>query len=164
MLRDLPRIYFLMFGFIAVVALLIYWYTSMFDRGSDTTVLNEAILSGAVSEVDQASRIHEGVLLLADTFEPTVWAAIQSEYPAGSAVQFDYKFDMLDERFNVDNPMVSSPTYYIGSDVSDHPDATQVSYMLGRPVESIRVKVLKAGDKVGTWTYVSTVSVDAASR
>lgn len=165
MLRDIPRIYMLMFGFVAVIVVLIYWYTSMFKQGADTAVLNEALLSGAVSEVDQSSRVYEGVLLLADTFEPTVFEAINGMYPEGSVVQFDYKFDTEDTRFSgVNSATRSSPEYVIGGDASMHPQLNEVTYMLGRPVESVRVKVHEPDDAIGNWTYVSTVAVDAATN
>lgn len=165
-LRDIPRIYVLMFGFVLIVVLIMFWYSSMFHRGGDTTGLNEAILSGAVSEVDQASRIYEGALLLANTFEPTVWTDIEAQYPEGSIVQFDYMFDTSDTRFGaVENETVSSPSYKIGSSVAtDLPRADHVTYMIGRPIESVRVKIREAGETAGEWTYVSTVTVDAASK
>lgn len=142
-----------------------YWYSSMFNRGSDTSALNEAILTGAVSEVDQSSRIYEGVLLLANTFEPVVWKTIQASYPEGSKVQFDYMFDTTDDRFvNLETGPVSSPTYRIGgTSAGDTPRSSHVTYMIGRPVENVRVKVSLPGDNVGEWTYVATVAVDSAS-
>lgn len=166
MLRDIPRIYMMMFGFVAIIVIIMFWYSSMFHRGGDTTALNESILSSAVSEVDQASRIYEGVLLLANTFEPTVWTDIESNYPEGSLVQFDYMFDVTDTRFGaIENETVSSPSYKIGSSVAtDVPRADHVTYMIGRPIESVRVKIREAGETAGEWTYVSTVTVDSASR
>lgn len=164
MLRDIPRIYMLMFGFVAVIVVLIYWYTSMFKQGADTTVLNEALLSGAVSEVDQSSRVYEGVLLLANTFEPVVFESINDMYPEGSVVQFDYKFDKEDDRFSgVDSATRPSPEYVIGDDTARHPQSDAVTYMLGRPILSVRVKVHEPGDEIGNWTYVSTIAVDAAT-
>ena len=155
-----------MFAFVGIIVLLMYWYSSMFNRGSDTSVLNEAILTGAVSEVDQASRIYEGVLLLSNTFEPVVWETIKVSYPEGSKVQFDYMFDTTDDRFvNIGTGPVSSPTYRIGGTaVGDAPRGSHVTYMVGRPVENVRVKVAVPGDNVGEWTYIATVAVDSASN
>lgn len=166
MLRDIPRIYMMMFGFVAIIVLMMFWYASMFHRGGDTSALNESILSSAVSEVDQASRIYEGALLLANTFEPTVWRDIETSYPEGSIVQFDYMFDVTDDRFGaIENETVSSPSYRIGSSVAaDAPRADHVTYMIGRPIQSVRVKIREADEVAGEWTYVSTVTVDSASR
>lgn len=161
MLRDIPRIYMLMFGFIAIMVVLIYWYTSMFQRGTDTTVLNEAILSAAVSEVDQSSRIHEGALMLAPTFESKVWESIEANYPKGSDVKFEYLFDQEHPNFNTIERVNPSPMYVIGG---AEPSVDQVNHMISRPIKSVRVMVLEPGDNVSNWTYVSTIAIDAASR
>lgn len=165
MLRDVPKIYAMIFFFVLIIVLLMVWYTNMFQRDEDTLQLNDAILSAAVSEVDQTSRLYEGALLLADTFEPTMWERLAVIYNEGDSVQFDYMFDAEDDRFdNVESDTVSSPTYIIGGTGADVPHADRVSYMTGRPVEAVRVKVKEKGDRVGEWTYTSTVTVDAASK
>lgn len=152
-----------MFAFVAVMSLLFLWYTKNFERGSDSSSLNEALLSSAVSDVDQTSRLYPGALLLNKTFETSVWKDIQDDYPEGSAVQFDYLFDTDDSRFTNVPKEASSPTYYIGGDKSDQPQTDKVSYMTGRPVKAVRVKVREKGDSFG-WTYTATVKVDAASK
>lgn len=165
MLRDIPRIYLMMFGFVMVLAGLIVWYTNFFQRDSDVLQLNETVLTAALSEVDQTSRLYEGALLLADTFETTAWERLEEVYPEGSAVQFDYMFDIEDTRFdNIESTSVSSPTYYIGGESVDVPHPDTADYMTGRPIEHLRIKIREQGDKAGTWTYVSTVTVDAASK
>jgi hypothetical protein len=165
MLRDVPKIYLLMFVFLALLSLLVVWYMNTFQRDEDTLQLNDAILSAAVSEVDQMSRLYEGALLLANTFEPTVWDRLGAIYEEGSFVQFDYLFDAADNRFdNVESETVSSPTYILGGTGADSPRVDHVAYMTGRPVQAVRVKVRKKGDHVGEWTYTSTVTVDAASK
>lgn len=165
MLRDVPKIYLLMFVFLGLLSLLVVWYTNAFQRDEDTLQLNDVILSAAVSEVDQMSRLYEGTLLLANTFEPAVWDRLGAIYEDGSFVQFDYKFDDTDNRFdNVESGSVSSPTYIIGSTGVDAPSADHVTYMTGRPIQAVRVKVRTKGDRVGEWTYTSTVAVDAASK
>jgi len=154
-----------MFAFLALLSLLVVWYTNAFQRDGDTLQLNDVILTAAVSEVDQMSRLYEGVLLLADTFEPTVWDHLGTIYEEGSLVQFDYMFDAADARFdNVESETVSSPTYILGRTGADAPRADHVAYMTGRPVQAIRVKVRNKGDRVGDWTYTSTVTVNAASK
>lgn len=165
MLRDVPKIYLLLLIFFALLSLLVVWYTDMFEKDGDTLQLNDAILASAVSEVDQTSRLYEGALLLADTFEPAVWERLTSVYDEGSSVQFDYMFDTEDDRFdNVEADTVSSPTYIIGGSGADIPRMDHVAYMTGRPIQAIRVKVRDEGDNVGEWTYTSTVAVDAASK
>lgn len=165
MLRDIPKIYLLMFGFLAVLSLLVIWYTNAFQRDGDTLQLNDAILATAVSEVDQTSRLYEGALLLSETFEPTIWERLVTIYNEGDTIQFDYMFDAEDDRFdNVESDTVSSPTYIIGGSGADIPRIGHMEYMVGRPVQAIRVKVHEKGDKVGEWTYTSTVTVDAASK
>ena len=161
MLRDIPRIYLLIFGFVTVIFLLVAWYQENFLRDSDVLQLNEIILTHAVTEVDHASRLYEGALLLADTFEPSVWISLEKHYPEGSAVQFEYVFDTEDDRFdNVESEVVPLRTYYIGR---DRPNPNDTDYMTGRPIKNVRVKINEKGDK-GDWTYVSTISVDAESR
>lgn len=165
MLRDAPKIYLLMFIFLALLSLLVVWYTNMFQRDEDTLQLNDAILSTAVSEVDQASRLYEGAFLLSETFEPAIWERLVEVYDEGSSVQFDYMFDTEDDRFdNVEAHTVSSPTYIIGGTGADAPRVDHVTYMTGRPLQAIRVKVKEEGDSVGEWTYTSTVAVDSASK
>lgn len=165
MLRDVPKIYLLMFVFLGLLSLLIVWYTNTFTRDEDTLQLNDAILSATVSEVDQTSRLYEGALLLANTFEPAVWDRLGAIYEEGSLVQFDYMFDAADDRFNnVESETISSPTYIVGGTGADSPRVDHVTYMTGRPVQAVRVKVRKKGDQVGEWTYTSTVAVDSASR
>ncbi|MCC2252094.1 hypothetical protein JUJ52_19370 [Virgibacillus sp. AGTR] len=86
-------------------------------------------------------------------------------YNKGDTVQFDYMFDTEDEHFdNVENHTVSSPTYVIGGTGSDVPNEDHMAYMTGRPIQAIRVKVHEKGDRVGEWTYTSTIAVDAASK
>lgn len=165
MLRDVPKIYLLMFIFLSLFSLLVVWYTNTFQRDEDTLQLNDAILSTAVSEVDQTSRLYEGTLLLADTFEPVLWGRLGEIYEEGSFVQIDYMFDAEDDRFdNVESEMVSSPTYILGNSGADIPRVDHVAYMTGRPVLAVRVKVREKGDHVSEWTYTSTVAVDAASK
>lgn len=168
MLRDIPKIYIMMFGLVGALFLLVIWYTNSFSRGTDTLQLNEVILSNAVSEVDPTSRIYEGALLLADTFEESVWDSLQGKYPKGSIVQFDYLFDTEDSRFdNIESETVSSVPYRLGGTDDEIPSADneeQVSRYTGRPIKIIRVKVKEPEDKVGEWTYTATVTVDAASK
>lgn len=165
MLRDVPKIYVMIFFFFAIIVLLMIWYSNMFQRDEETLQLNDAILTTTVSEVDQASRLYEGALLLADTFEPVMWERLSVVYNEGDSVQFDYIFDAEDDRFdNIESETVSSPTYIIGGKGSDVPHVDRVAYMTGRPVQAVRVKVHEQGDKVGEWTYTSTVTVDAASK
>lgn len=168
MLRDIPKVYVMMFFFIAVTSLLTVWYLNSFQRGTDTLQLNEVVLSSAVSEVDPTSRIYEGTLLLADTFEESVWDRLQGKYPEGSIVQFDYLFDTEDSRFdNIESETVSSVPYRLGGTDDEIPLADneeQVSRYTGRPIKIIRVKVKEPEDKVGEWTYTATITVDAASK
>ncbi|WP_078598397.1 hypothetical protein [Evansella clarkii] len=165
MMRDVPKVYLLMFLSLGAMVLLVIWYLNMFQRDESTIQLNDAILSAAVSEVDQTSRLYEGALLLSETFEPTMWERLEFVYSDGDEVQFDYMFDAEDDRFdNVENHTVSSPTYIIGGTGADIPSVDHVAYMTGRPVQAVRVKVREKGDGIGEWTYTSTVAVDAASR
>lgn len=165
MLRDIPRIYLMFFLFILILVLLVVWYVNTFQRDGDTLQLNDAILTTAVAEVDQTSRLYEGALILADTFEPELWKRLEQSYGKGDTVQIDYVFDDKDTRFTgVKKGTVSSPSYVIGGSGADVPRANHVSHMLGQPIKAVRVKVHQKGDKVGEWTYQSTVTVDAASK
>lgn len=165
MLRDIPKIYGMLFGVAVILSLLVVWYINTFQRDGNTLQLNDAILSNAVAEVDQTSRLYEGALLLNDTFELSVFHRLEEIYQEGDSVQFDYLFDTEDDRFEgVEAGTISSPTYIIGGKEEDKPQKENVTYMTGRPIEVVRVKVHKNGDKVGTWTHTSTVTVDAVSR
>lgn len=164
MLRDIPRIYGLMFVSLLGFVALFVWYMNTFDRDTDTLQLNDVILASTVSEIDQTSRIYEGALLLAPTFEAVTWKRLEEQYEKGSRVQFDYLFDNTDTRFSGVEKNTSSPTYILGGTGTEVPDAKRADYMTGRPVKAVRVKIQKASDKVTEWTYVATVEVDAASR
>ena len=169
MLRDVPRIYLMILAFVVVIFLLVFWYRENFYRDSDVLHLNELILTSTITEVDQTSRIHEGVLMLSDTFETKVWESLESAYDEGSKVMFDYKFDISDTRFtNVTDEQISTGPYYIGSgDVNDIPQAGNLGnaeYYTKRPVQAVRVKVKDVNDAFGEWTYIGSVRVDIASR
>lgn len=161
MLRDIPRIYLFMFAMVAVMVGLVVWYGNFFQRGSDTLQLNEVVQAASVEEIDHSSRMYQGALLLNGTFETNVWERIETVYPEGSKVQFDYVFNTDDARFNnIEDGEVSSPTYIMGT---DNPSPDHAGYMTGRPIEFVRIKVSEPSDNVGEWTYVSTVTVDAAT-
>lgn len=165
MLRDAPRIYMLMFFILLIIAGIVVWYMNSQQRDGDALHLNDAVLTATVSEVDQLSRLYEGALLLADTFEPALWNHLIKEFNEGDKVQFDYMFDIEDDRFdNVETGTVSSPTYIIGGSGADIPRADHAAYMTGRPVQSVRVKVSEKNDNLGDWSYSATVVVDAASN
>lgn len=161
MLRDIPRIYLFMFAMVAVMVGLVVWYGNFFQRGSDTLQLNEVVQAASVEEIDHSSRMYQGALLLNNTFETNVWERIETVYPEGSKVQFDYVFNTDDARFNnIEDGEVSSPTYIMGT---DRPNPDHADYMTGRPIEFVRIKVSEPSDNVGEWTYVSTVTLDAAT-
>lgn len=161
MLRDIPRIYLFMFAIVAVMVGLVVWYGNFFQRGSDTLQLNEVVQAASVEEIDHSSRMYQGALLLNNTFETNVWERIETVYPEGSKVQFDYVFNTDDARFNnIEDGEVSSPTYIMGT---DRPNPDHANYMTGRPIEFVRIKVSEPSDNVGEWTYVSTVTLDAAT-
>lgn len=169
MLRDIPRIYLLIFGFVTVIYLLVAWYQENFLRDSDVLQLNEIILTNAVTEVDHASRLYNyqdgSVYMLDYTFESAVWERLESIYPEGSDVMFAYKFDTEDTRFlNVEEGAESS-LYTIGE---TEPVATPeaMAYMTGRPILEIEVRVREADDKIAGdgWTYVSSVAVDRLTK
>jgi hypothetical protein len=154
-----------MFAFLAILVLLAVWYLNMFQRDDDTLQLNDTILSTVVSEVDQTSRLYEGVLLLSESFESSVWERLEVIYSEGDQVQFDYMFDIEDDRFDsVETDTTSSPTYIIGGAEIDVPSLDDASYMTGRPIKAIRVKIREKDDGIGDWTYTATVAVDAASK
>lgn len=161
MLRDIPRIYIYLFLTVIILVLISVWYRGQFEQDTDTLQLNEVLLSNVVSEVDQTSRLYEGTLLLANTFEQAIWEKIQDKYPTGSIVQFDYVFDSDDSRFHdVPSGVVSSVPYKIGTD--DKPDAenqTQTDVFTNKPVKKVKVKVKEANEKLKDWTYTSTIEV-----
>lgn len=181
MLRDIPRVYMMVFGSMVGFMMLFTWYMNTFDRDTDTLQLNDVVLATAVSEIDQTSRVYEGALLLAPTFESATWKRLEEQYPKGSDVQFDYLFDDKDTRFTNVEPKTSSPTYAIGGKRNDNgswfsvpgPDPKRSSYMTGRPVKAVRVKVRTPRDELfftkkfedrSKWTYVGTVEIDAVSK
>lgn len=168
-LQDIPRIYGIFFIVAVILALLMVWYTGAYKTGADTTELNEVILSAAVSEADQSSRLNQGSLLLADTFEMVVWENIKNSYEDGSVVQFEYKFDQSDPYFK-NAPEGASSMEYVLPNVGPLPVTytngipSARSYMVGKPIEHVRVKIRDKEDPIGQWTYVSTVTVDAVTR
>lgn len=177
MLRDIPKIYGLMFVFIVIVFLMTMWYRDTFDRDNDVLQLNDTLLAASVSEVDQSSRLYEGALILSETFERSAFDRLETIYKDGDKVQFEYVFDIDDERFdNVESEIVQSPVYTVGE---TEPKGTKASakYMTGRPVQALRLKVIEGEDNIVTransdvtnpdnlvWTYEATVEVDAVSR
>lgn len=159
MLRDIPRVYGMLLLFIGLLVGLVTWYTSSFDRDTTMLGLNEVILSSAVNQVDQSSRLHEGALLLAPDFEKDAWKRLSSMYKDGTVVQFDYKFDQTDTRFSGTPASSESPTYTVGGTAP-----TAATHYANHPIEAVRVKVKQEDDNVTDWTFVSTVTVDALSR
>lgn len=166
MLRDVPRIYLMLFGFLAILMLLVFWYQENFSRDSDVLQLNEIILTNAVTEVDQASRLYNykdgSVYMLNDTFEPAVWDRLEQVYPEGSEVMFSYTFDSSDTRFSNVEEGADSDVYELGTDNKPELDGQQ--YMTGRPILEIEVKVKEKGDGVAGWTYASSVTVDRVNE
>lgn len=159
MLRDIPRMYVMMFAFVVVLVSAIVWYGNYFTRGSDTLQLNEAVLTTAVEEVDLTSRMYPGALILKDSFESNVWERLEAEYPEGSKVQFDYIFNTADPRFtNVEDGERSSPTYILGETGPGN-----VDYMTSRPIDYVRIKLSLPNEKVSQWTHISTVTLDSAT-
>lgn len=164
MLRDVPRIYLMLFGFVLIIILLVFWNKENFYRDSEVLQLNEIILTNAVTEVDQASRLYNykdgSVYMLNDTFEPAVWDRLEQVYPKGSEVMFFYTFDSSDERFDNVEDGAESNIYEIGSNNKPTSDSGALQYMTGRPILQIEVRVREAGEKLADWTYVSSVTVD----
>lgn len=161
MLRDIPKIYLIFLAFGIGMMISIVSYTKAFVRGGDTLALNDIVLTSAVSEVGQKSRLAEGTLILEDTFEEKSWVQIEDKYAKGSEVEFDYLFDDVDANGNY--PQSTSDTYTVGG--SKIPKKNAIVFA-DRPVKAIRIKVRESGDnvtanKVG-WTYTSTVKLDVA--
>ena len=165
MLRDIPKVYAMLLFFGLAISLLVMWYVLHYKTDSDTLQLNDIILTSALSEVDHVSRVHMGAFLLADTFEVDAWERIDGAYNNGDRVQFDYLFDQSDSRFGtVAHSTHSSPTYIVGGQDAEIPVPSNMDYVTMRPLKEIRVKVQKKGDKIGDWTYIATVTVDAVSK
>jgi hypothetical protein len=166
MLRDVPRIYLMIFGFVAVIFLLVFWYKETFYRDSDVLQLNEIILTNAVTEVDQASRLYNykdgSVYMLSDTFELAVWDRLERVYPKGSEVMFAYTFDSNDTRFDNVEDGAESDIYEIGTENKPNPD--NLHYMTGRPITNTRLRIREVGEKLADWTYVSSVAVDRVNE
>lgn len=164
MLRDIPRIYLLIFGFAVVIFLMTMWYKENFERDSDVLQLNEIILTNAVTEVDQASRMYNykqgSVFLLDYSFESAVWERLEKVYPEGSDVVFTYTFDTDDVRFDNVEAHTESDLYTIGGENKPIANKDAMYYMMGRPILEIEVKIREKGEKVSDWTYVSSVTVD----
>lgn len=156
MLRDIPRIYLIFFGFGMTLMLTMVLYTNAFMRGGDTLALNDIALTSAVSEIDQMSRIKEGTLVLEDTFEKKAWVQLSEKYPEGSIVRFDYLF-------NQNNAKASSKEYSIGGSASQTPQISSAVFR-DKQVKAIRVLVRDSSDhataKGQGWTYTSTIKLD----
>lgn len=163
LLRDIPRVYLIMFSFAVGLVGLSVWYISSFNQNASTMDLNEAALTSAVSEVDKSSRLNQGAFLLSHTFEKSVWDKIEKSYAKGSVVQFDYIFDTDDDRYELIAPDESSPSYIVGTNKPSS-DIADYSYMTNQPIVAARVKVRKNGDKVGEWTHTATITVDSLSK
>lgn len=167
MLRDIPRVYGLLLFFIILLVGLTTWYTTTFNRDTVMLGLNELVLTTAVNEVDHSSRVYEGVLFLADTFEAATMTKLEERYADGTTVQFDYKFDDSSNTITLlglsasDVVPVSSVVYTIGGAA---PTTTDSNKYRGLPIEAVRVKVKEPSDEVTDWTNVSTITVDALSR
>lgn len=159
MLRDIPRVYGLLLFFIILLVGLTTWYTTTFNRDTVMLGLNELVLTTAVNEVDQSSRLYEGALLLADTFEDATMTKLEERYADGTEIQFDYRFDQTDARFPDVEAESTSPLYVVGTTAPN-----MASHYINRPIEAVRVKVKEPSDEVTDWTNVSTVTVDALSR
>ena len=146
--------------------LLVFWYRENFYRDSDVLQLNEIILTNAVTEVDQASRLYDykdgSVYMLSDTFEPAVWDRLERIYPEGSDVMFVYTFDSNDTRFDNVEDGAESDIYELGTDNKPNPD--DLHYMTGRPITNIEVRIREVGEKLADWTYVSSVTVDRVNE
>lgn len=159
MLRDIPRVYGLLLFFIILLVGLTTWYTTTFNRDTVMLGLNEVVLTTAVNEVDQSSRVYEGVLFLADTFEMATMTKLEERYADGTEIQFDYRFDQTDTRFPGVEAESTSPLYVVGTTAPG-----TASHYTNRPIEAVRVKVKEPSDDVTDWTNVSTITVDALSR
>lgn len=159
MMRDIPRVYTMIALFVGLMAFLFTTYVMAFQRDTDMLTLNEAVMSAAVAEVDQSSRLYEGVLLLSRGFEADVLKRLAADYPADAEVQLDYRFDETDGRFTGVPASSSSGVYTLGGAASSN-----TTHYVDRPVKAVRVKLRMPDDTVTDWTYVSTVTVDALSR
>lgn len=170
MLRDTPVIYLIFVVFAIVLMILSVSYINGFIRGGDTLTLNDIILTSAVSEIDELSRINEGTLVLEDTFEEKAWEELSERYPKNSEVKFDYYFEDEDSNWNaVPNNIPrkeSSDIYTVGG--ADTPSKNNIVFA-DTPVKAIRIRVRKTGDKVvgdvasadtSDWTYTATVKLD----
>lgn len=137
------------------------WYTLGFEKDTEVLQLNDVVLTNAMSEMDQASRLYGyengSVFMLRDTFEEKIWQRILGVYDTGSIVQFDYVFDIDDERFEVPHEVEFSTEYVLGTDSPTKADMVDV---VNKPITHIRVKVKDSGDEIGDWTYTGTVAVD----
>lgn len=170
MLRDVPRIYLIFVAFAMALMILLVSYINGFIRGGDTLTLNDIILTSAVSEIDELSRINTGTLVLEDTFEEKAWKELSKRYPKDSEVKFDYYFEDEDNSWKaVANGIPrkkSSKLYTVGGSVTPNKSDTAFS---DTPVKAIRIRVRKTGDKVvgdvasadtSDWTYTATVKLD----
>lgn len=168
MLRDLPRIYVMMFVVVIIILSLGVFAANNFWRGSDVLELNDIILTSAVSEMDQLSRLSKGTFVLKDSFETKAWETLSNKYPKDSIVQFDYLFDEDDDLHTIPENKLGSPSYKIGSANSiESPSLTSSVVYSGQPVKAIRLKVRRAGDDLAGptgWTYTGTVTLDAESK
>lgn len=168
MMRDVPKIYLIFFTFAILLMILTVSYATGFIRGGDTLSLNDIVLTSAVSEIDEMSRLKKGTLVLKDTFETKAWEGLVEKYPEGSKLEFVYLFDNDDDFYNKPVPeQAKSDLYEIGG--SQIPEESSTVFK-DLPVKAVRLRVKKAGDKAiedmengPEWTYTSTIKLDVAN-
>lgn len=160
MLRDIPKTMFLLIVFMFAFALSIIWFTTSFNKDSQSLDLTETVLSSALSEMDQTSRMYDGVYMVNDSFEVVVVESLDGSFGMDNAtIEFDYMFDTEDSRFNNLPEFASTGDYKIGS---KNPKPENMSAIIGKPVTAIRVRIDTDGGN--RWTHTATVDVDIESK
>lgn len=159
MLRDIPKVMFLLILIMFITAFSLIWYVTSFDTDAKSLDLTETVLSTALSETDPTSRMYEGVYMVNDTFEQSVVNSLRDNRMKGATIRFDYMFDEADSRFSNVPEFLSTKKYTIGG---SEPNIKDMKDITGKPVTAIRVRIDTDGNE--RWTHTATVDVDIESK
>lgn len=184
-MRDIPYIFGMMLGFIAVVILGGIWFATDINEDTEVNELNTIVRTTAISHVSLASRVKPGVVYLDQNglanfnvdkpdFETSVLNILNKNnaIPTGSVIRFDYiltgKPDVIASEYTLNGLKSDKKTAdWKSSDLTKSTPKAR-SLVLDDSVDAIRVRYRKAGhssnsdDKKSAdyWTYQSTVEVD----
>lgn len=184
-MRDIPYIFGMMLGFVAIVLLGGIWFATDINEDTEVNDLNTIVRTTAISHVSLASRVKPGAVFLdqnglanfnVDTpdFETSLLNSLDkaNAIPTGSIVRFDYiltgKQDVIATEYTLKGLKPDKKTAdWKASDLTKSTPKAR-ALVLDDSVDAIRVRYRKAGHSSNSddkktadyWTYQSTVEVD----